>query len=102
MSPYLVVPKDAIVQFCVKHNVRRLSLFGSLQKGTARPDSDVDLLVEFNSTATPTLLDLAGMEEELSELLGGRRVDLRTPNELSQYFRDDVLRDAEVQYDAGG
>ena len=86
----------------MKHSVQRLSLFGSVQKGTSRSDSDVDFLVEFESGAKPTLLDLAGMEEELSELLGGRRVDLRTANELSRYFREEVLRKAEVQYVAGG
>jgi uncharacterized protein len=86
----------------MKHSVQRLSLFGSVQKGMARSDSDVDFLVEFASGASPTFLDLAGMEEELSELLGGRRVDLRTTNELSRYFREEVLREAEVQYVAGG
>ena len=69
--------------------------------GLARPDSDIDLLVEFDAEATPALLDLAGMEEELSVLLDGRRVDLRTAGELSRYFRDEVLRQAEVQYVSG-
>jgi predicted nucleotidyltransferase len=67
-------------------------------KGTARPDSDVDLLVEFEPGATPTLLDMATIEEELSALLHGRRVDLRTAQELSRYFREDVVREAEAQY----
>jgi hypothetical protein len=102
MSPYLAISQAALRQFCIKHCVQRLSLFGSVQKGTARSDSDIDFLVEFESGAKPTLLDLAGMEEELSELLGGRPVDLRTANELSRYFRDEVLRQAEVQYVAGG
>ncbi len=102
MSLYLAIPKPELEQFCIRHDVRRLSLFGSVQKGVARPDSDVDFLVEFKTEAEPTLLDLAGMEEELSRMLGGRRVDLRTKMELSRYFRDEVLRDAEVQHVAGG
>jgi predicted nucleotidyltransferase len=69
-------------------------------KGIARPDSDIDLLVEFEPGKAPGLLELAGMEIELSQRLGGRRVDLRTPEDLSRYFRDDVLRTAEVQYAA--
>jgi len=69
-------------------------------KGDARPDSDVDLLVEFSPEAKPSFLDLADIEEELSVLLAGRRVDLRTAEDLSRYFRDEVLREAEVQYEA--
>jgi predicted nucleotidyltransferase len=99
--PHLSIPPAVLTAFCQKHGIRRLSLFGSTLKGTARPDSDVDLLVEFGSDAKPTLLTMAGMEQELSELLRGRRVDLRTKAELSRYFRDDVLRSAQVQYDAG-
>ena len=102
MSPRLAITETALSQFCGQHHIRRLSLFGSMLKGLARPDSDIDLLVEFESEATPTLLDLAGMEEELSVLLDGRRVDLRTAGELSRYFRDEVLRHAEVQYVSGG
>jgi predicted nucleotidyltransferase len=67
-------------------------------KGTAGPDSDIDLLVEFLPDATPTLLDMVDMERELSELLGGVKVDLRTPEDLSRYFRDQVVSTAEVQY----
>ena len=75
-------------------------LFGSTLRGTAGPDSDVDMLVEFEDDATPTLLDLADIELELSALLGGRRVDVRTPEDLSRYFREDVIREAEVQYES--
>jgi predicted nucleotidyltransferase len=88
----------ALAELCRRHRVRKLSLFGSILKGTARPDSDVDLLVEFLPEARPTYFDLAEIEIELSALLGGRKVDLRTPAELSQYFRDEVLREAEEQY----
>ena len=75
-------------------------MFGSVLKGTARPDSDVDLLVEFEPDAIPGLLGLAAIEMELSDLLGGRRVDLRTAQELSRHFRDEVVRTARVQYAA--
>jgi predicted nucleotidyltransferase len=94
----LPIGDQDLARFCQRHRVRRLALFGSVLKGTARPDSDIDLLVEFEPEARPTLLDLAAMEEELSRLLGGRRVDLRTAAELSRYFRHEVVRDAEVQY----
>lgn len=70
-------------------------------KGTARPDSDFDLLVEFEPGRVPGLMGLAEMEAELSDLLGGNRVDLRTPSDLSRHFRDEVMRTAKVQY-AGG
>lgn len=79
---------------------RRLSLFGSVLKGTDRPDSDVDLLVEFHPEAHPSYFTLAQIELELSLLLGGRRVDLRTAPELSRHFRDQVRREAEVQYES--
>jgi predicted nucleotidyltransferase len=100
MPPRLPIDRDALAEFCQRHHIRRLSLFGSVLKGTARPDSDIDLLVEFEPGKAPGLLELAGMEIELSQRLGGRRVDLRTPEDLSRYFRDDVLRTAEVQYAA--
>jgi len=73
----------------------------SALKGTNRPDSDVDLLVEFEPDARPTLLTMAQIELELSPLLGGRKVDLRTAQDLSRYFRDEVVQAAQVQYEAG-
>jgi predicted nucleotidyltransferase len=96
----LRMPLDAttLARFCERHHMRRLALFGSQLKGTARPDSDIDLLVEFEPGRVPGLLALASMEQELSELLGGRRIDLRTAEDLSRYFRDEVLWTAEVQY----
>src|SRR5438132_4020869 len=97
----LDINQDALAELCRRRGIRRLSLFGSVLKGTDRPDSDIDLLVEFAPEAKPSYLDLAQIEEELSCLLAGRRVDLRTAPELSRYFRDEVLREAEVQYDAG-
>lgn len=100
MSDKLPIDDAALAEFCRRHHIIRLSLFGSRLKGSARLDSDVDLLVEFASGCKPGLLALAQMEAELSALLRGRRVDLRTPDDLSRYFRDQVLRDAEVQYAA--
>jgi predicted nucleotidyltransferase len=98
MPARLPIDREVLAEFCQRHHIRRLSLFGSVLKGIARPDSDIDLLVEFEPGKLPSLLELAGMEIELSQRLEGRRVDLRTPEDLSRYFRDDVLRTAEVQY----
>jgi len=90
----------ALEAICRRYRIRRLSLFGSTLKGTNRPDSDVDLLVEFEPGATPGLLTMAQIKIDLSGLLGGRRVDLRTAGDLSRYFRDEVVRAAEAQFDA--
>ncbi len=92
--------RGKIAEFCRKNHVRRLALFGSVLRDDFRPDSDVDVLVEFEPGHVPGLLRLAGMEHELSELFAGRRVDLRTPADLSRYFRDEVLSTARIQYDA--
>lgn len=100
MTAGLPIERDALAALCRRHGIRRLSLFGSVLKGTAAPDSDVDLLVEFERGAAPSLLDLADIEQELSGLLGGRGVDLRTPEDLSRYFRDEVVREAKVQYES--
>jgi uncharacterized protein len=94
----LEIAADRLAQFCQQRHIRRLSLFGSTLTGTARPDSDIDLLVEFEPGCEPGLLGLAAMEAELTAMLDGHRVDLRTPQDLSRYFRDQVLRMAEVQY----
>jgi predicted nucleotidyltransferase len=90
----------ALEAICRRYGIRRLSLFGSALRGASRPDSDVDLLVEFEPEATPNLLTMAEIELALSPLLGGRKVDLRTAGDLSRYFRDDVVRTAEPQYEA--
>ena len=100
MSDRLFTDLAALAALCRRHQIHRLSLFGSVLKGTARPDSDVDLLVEFEPGASPGLLGLAAIEVALSELLGGRRVDLRTARELSRHFREEVERTAEVQFAA--
>lgn len=90
----------ALEAICRRYHIRRLALFGSTLKGTNRPDSDIDLLVEFETGREPGLLRLARIEAELSELLGGRPVDLRTAQDLSRFFRDEVVRTAEVQFEA--
>ena len=100
MPDRLFTDRTALASLCRRRQIRRLSLFGSALKGTARPESDVDLLVEFSPGAKPSLLDVAAIEQELSTLLAGRRVDLRTAEDLSRYFRDEVLREAEVQYES--
>jgi predicted nucleotidyltransferase len=98
MSAAFEIDREILARVCKAHGIRRLSLFGSSLRGTARLDSDVDLLVEFEDDAHPTLLDLAQIESELSTATGGRRVDLRTPEDLSRFFRSEVLETAEVQY----
>ena len=98
MHASLNIDPTTLAHICRAHGVRQLSLFGSQLKGTAGPESDIDLLVEFESTARPTLFDVAQMEIELSEAMGGRKVDLRTPEDLSRHFRDEVVRMSSVQY----
>ena len=95
------VDKERIAAFCRKHRVRRLALFGSVLRPDFRPDSDVDVLVEFEPGSAPGLFGIARMERELSTLLGGRKVDLRTPEDLSHYFRQSVLAESELQYAQG-
>ena len=94
----IAIPKEQIAEFCRRHHICKLSLFGSVLRDDFRPDSDVDVLVEFEPKHIPGLIRFAGMELELSQLLGGRKVDLNTPQFLSPYFRDEVLEEAEVQY----
>ena len=91
--------KDKLIEFCQKNHIRRLSVFGSALRGQLRPDSDIDLLVEFEQDHTPGLFSIIRMEMELAEVLG-RKVDLRTPEDLSEYFRNEVLENADVQYQA--
>lgn len=99
-APAIQLPPEPLEEFCRRHGVRKLALFGSALTGRFSTASDVDILVEFRPGAGVGYLRMAAMERELSAILGGRRVDLRTPNELSSYFRDEVLRTAAVQYAA--
>jgi hypothetical protein len=94
----IALPQEQIAEFCRKHHIRKLALFGSVLRDDFRPESDVDVLVEFEPDHIPGLIRFSGMEMELSEILNGRKVDLNTPKFLSPYFRDQVLAEAEVQY----
>jgi predicted nucleotidyltransferase len=90
------MPKDIIADLCRRHHIRRLAVFGSVLRADFGPDSDVDILVEFENGSEPGFA-FFGIQEELSELLG-RKVELHTPNFLSRYFRDEVIKTAQVQY----
>jgi predicted nucleotidyltransferase len=97
----LCVPVDRsrLAEFCRTHHIRRLALFGSVLRRDFGPESDVDVLVEFEPGKVPGLIRLAGLEDELSQsCFGGRKVDLRTAEDLSPQFRSKVLSEAEVQY----
>jgi len=94
----IAIPQQTIDRFCRQHNVRKLSFFGSILRDDFRPDSDIDVLVEFQPD-TRVGLRLFAMERELSDLLG-RKVDLHTPGFLGKYFRDQVMAEAVVQYGA--
>ena len=98
MNPRISIPRDALAAFCEEHGIRRLAIFGSALREDFGPASDIDLLVEFEPDRVPGLLELAGLELGLSAVFGGRKVDLRTPEDLSPYFRQEVLDTAEVQY----
>jgi predicted nucleotidyltransferase len=100
MRDALFPDPEALASICQKYHIRRLSVFGSTLKGTTHPDSDLDLLVEFEPHAKPGLIGMARIEIELSSLLHGRKVDLRTAEDLSRYFREEVLRTAATQYAA--
>jgi hypothetical protein len=102
VNPNIKVPGGKIAGFCQRHHVKKLSLFGSVLRNDFGPESDVDVLVEFMPGYTPGYFGLYDMEKELSELLGGRKTDIRTAQDLSRYFRDQVIREASVQYEAAG
>ena len=91
------IPHEKVARFCKKHCISRLSFFGSVLREDFRPDSDIDVLVEFEDGHVPGLIRLAGMEMELSAIIG-RKVDMNTPNFLSPYFRHEVIGLAEVEY----
>jgi predicted nucleotidyltransferase len=91
------VSDKQLAEFCDAYHIAKLSLFGSVLREDFGPDSDVDVLVEFEEGHVPGMIGLARMEEELSALFD-RKVDLRTPQDLSRYFRDEVVRSAAVQY----
>ncbi|MCA1846555.1 MAG: nucleotidyltransferase domain-containing protein [Actinobacteria bacterium] len=99
LAPGLAVEDDVLRAFCRAHGIQKLRLFGSALRGDLRPDSDLDLLVDFDPGRTPGLISLAGLELELEAMLG-HEVELRTPSDLSRFFRDEVTASARVLYDA--
>ena len=98
MRTRIDVPKQKIAEFCQRNHIRRLAFFGSVLRPDFSPESDIDVLVEFEPSARVGLITLAGMEIELSDLLG-RRAEMHTIKGLNSYFRDEVLTVAEVQYE---
>src|SRR5437667_10469501 len=92
------VDREKSADFCRRNHIRKLALFGSVLRDDFTPESDVDVLVEFDPEARVSLLDVVGMEFDLSEQLG-RKVDLRTAGDLSRYFRKEVVESAEVLYE---
>lgn len=97
MVTHIHVPKTEVADFCRRHHIYRLAFFGSVLRNDFRSDSDVDVLVEFTPGERVGLIRLARMQLELERILK-RKVDLRTPAELSRYFRDAVVNGAEVEY----
>lgn len=98
MHASLKTDEATLARFCEQHHIRRLALFGSQLNGAATPNSDIDLLVEFEPDGIPGLFGITAIELALSDLLGGKKVDLRTPQDISRYFREEVVRTAEEQY----
>lgn len=99
MSPKITIDSERIAEFCQRNHISKLALFGSILRDDFREDSDVDVLVEFERGYRVGLIRMAGMEIELTKIIG-RKVDLRTPNDLSRYFRTKVVAEAEVQFAA--
>jgi predicted nucleotidyltransferase len=96
MSPKIAIDRQRLADFCRRHHIRRLAFFGSVLRDDFQADSDVDVLVEFERGKVPGFA-MVDVEDELSKLMG-RKVDLQTPNSLSRYFRDRVMREALDQY----
>ncbi len=99
MNLQVQVQKRDLEEFCQERGIRRLAIFGSALRPDFSAESDVDVLVEFEEGKTPGLIGMACIERELSELIERRKVDLRTPQDLSRYFRNKVMDEAEVQYE---
>ena len=91
------IPKENLEEFCHKHYIKKLSLFGSALRDELKFDSDIDILVEFKDKKTPGLIGFCHIQNQLTDLIG-REVELHTPNDLSRYFRDEVVKNAVVQY----
>lgn len=98
MSVQIAVPEQLIAAFCQRYHIRKLALFGSVLRDDFNPDSDVDVLIEFEPGKTVDFFTFSDMQDELSEMLG-YVVDLNTPGFLSRYFRDQVVANAQVLYE---
>lgn len=99
MSLHIQVNREQIADFCRRHHIRRFAFFGSVLRDDFRPDSDMDVLIEFDPVHIPGLFDLMRMQREFSQMVG-READFRTPDDLGRYIRDRVLSEAEVLYAA--
>lgn len=99
MGLHFKIDRERIGGFCRSRGIRGLALYGSALRGELRPDSDVDVLVEFEKDRVPGLIRLGEMAEELGAILGAGPVDLRTPEDLSELFRDDVVTHALSLYE---
>ncbi len=100
MALNLKIPGEEIAEFCVRNHINRLAIFGSALREDFTPERDLDVLVEFETGHVPGFIKLAGMEIELNRIVG-RKVDMRTPEDLSPYFRQEVVKTAEIQYAQG-
>jgi hypothetical protein len=100
VAPAIDIPKQAVAEFCRRHGIRRLSLFGSVLRDDFRPDSDVDVLVEFQPDKVVGW-EIVSIEDELSQLLGGRKVDMVRTSALYHRLKDRILASAQVQYEEG-
>lgn len=101
MNGNIAIDKEEIANFCRRYHIVRLLIFGSALRDDFGPDSDIDVLADFEPGHVPGFFRLSDMQEELSGAFSGRQVDLRTPQDLSRYFRDKVVAQAEVQYARG-
>jgi len=99
-NPNIKIPREKIAGFCHKHDMQKLSLFGSVLRDDFGPANDVDILVEFSPGHKPGYFRLFDMETELTALLGGRKADIRTSQDISRFFRDQVISEARVLYEA--
>jgi len=99
MSLHIQINRDDIIAFCQRHAIRKLAFFGSVLRDDFRPDSDVDVLIEFEPGTRVGFIELMTMQLEFSDLIG-READFRLPGDLSRYFRDRVITEAEVLYAA--
>ncbi len=93
------IPQAQLADFCRRNHIKKLSVFGSAIKGNLKPESDIDIMVEFEEGLVPGFLSFCRMQNELTDIIG-RQVDLRTPEDLSRYFRENVVRTAEVHYES--